>query len=746
VHSDGPLGAPSEHRVTTITRADPAASPRFVVLVLFSAALISSALLMFVVEPLVGRLVLPLLGGAPAVWTTCVMFFQALLLAGYAYAHIGHQVLGIRRHALLHMAAVALSLLAAGSYLTINGVPDGPPTLWLVRVLTASIGLPFFLLSTNGPLLQLWFSRTRHRRASDPYFLYAASNIGSLVGLLLYPLVIEPLLPVSRQVSYWRAGYMLFVALTAACTTVLCLGKTVSRESHLPRRPLPARVSWQRRLKWIALAFAPSSLMLAVTTFISTDVAAVPLLWVLPLALYLITFIVTFSVLDGGRWTLLDRLLPIGSLLLVMFLVMRVNSPLLAVLAVHLGVFFLTSLACHRELANDRPEPERLTQFYLLVAAGGVLGSAFNALIAPAIFTAVLEYPAALLLVILLRRRWDAQQQPSLGWQWLGPPVVGLVTAILLLRTVEIESIPVRFAVLGIPALISLSLSRTRVAFAAALASILVASAWQPDDLGRTLMSKRTFFGTYRVRVDPSGRYQTLFHGTTLHGMQSVAADRRGLPLSYYHRSGPLGDVFTLPIASHPAIGVVGLGVGSIAAYRRDGQRMTFFEIDPAVESIARGSVFSYLTTCGDACRVVIGDARQSLARNEERFGLLVLDAFSSDAIPVHLLTREAFQTYLIRLPPKGLVAVHISNRHFDLEPVLSRLANELNLKALVRRDQALEDDGSGRSSSVWVALATDDYAMSVLRDRGRWEPLSSRETVALWTDDFSNILALLRR
>jgi spermidine synthase len=731
--------------VTTVTSTEAPAFYRPVVLFLFVAGLTSGALLMFVAEPLVGRMMLPLLGGAPAVWNTCVMFFQGLLLAGYVYAHIGHRLMGVRWHALVHTGLMLVSVLAVGTFLTVESTPNGSPTLWLLRTLTVSIGLPFFLLSSTAPLLQLWFSRTRHRRASDPYFLYAASNVGSLIGLLMYPLAIEPLLPTSSQISYWRAAYVVYVAVAAACTSVLWLAAMVSREPQHTRASPPAAVSWQRRLRWVGLAFAPSSLMLAVTTFISTDVAAVPLLWVVPLALYLITFVVAFSALDGVRWMLLDRLLPVGSLLLVLFLFMRLNGPLWTVLIVHLGVFFLAALVCHRELANDRPEPEHLTQFYLLIAVGGVVGSAFNTLVAPAIFTAVVEYPVALFLVLLLRRAWDAQHQPSIRWQWIGPLLVALAAAGVLLVTFEMDSVPVRFALMGIPAVISLSLGRTRVAFVAALTAILVVSAWQPDELGQTVMSRRTFFGTYRVRLDRTGGYLTLIHGTTVHGMQSLAADKRNEPLSYYHPSGPLGDVFDLPIALHTAIGVVGLGVGSIAAYRRDAQRITFFEIDPAVEAIARtSSSFTYLSTCGDSCRVVIGDARQSLARSGEPFGVLVLDAFSSDAIPVHLLTREALQAYLARLTPNGVVAFHISNRHLDLEPVLFRLAQAFTLTALIRRDQAVDGDTSGRSSSVWVAMARDAGVLSSLQAR-EWQALRSSDSVALWTDDFSNVVALLR-
>jgi spermidine synthase len=705
---------------------------------------------MFVLEPMVGRIMLPFLGGAPAVWNTCVMFFQCMLLVGYGYAHAGTSVLGARRHALLHVLALAVSVVFVGNALIVPP-PAGaaPPVGWLLSTLIVSIGLPFFLLAATAPLLQVWFSQTGHRDAGDPYFLYAASNLGSLAGLLLYPTLIEPVLPLSAQATYWRYGYVGFAAAITACAAVVWLSASRRQSDPLDGNvpEIESSIGRIRRLRWVALAFAPSSLMLAVTSFISTDVAAVPLLWVVPLALYLLTFVLAFGHSSRGRWPAADRFLPLVTLLLVLFLVLQVNGPLQVVLPVHLAVFFLAALVCHRELADDRPAPAHLTQFYLLVAFGGVLGSVFNTLVAPALFTAIVEYPAALVLVFYVRNLRDPQNGPARWWRWIGPLAVGVATAGILLATIGVESLPLRFALMGIPALLCLSLGRTRIPYATALAAILAVSSFQRDQFGETLFSDRTFFGTYRVRLDPTGEYHTLYHGTTLHGIQSISSARRQEALSYYHRSGPLGDVFTLAGAEASNVGVVGLGVGSIATYRREGQVLTFFEIDPAVEAIARRSdYFTYLPDCAAACRVVIGDARQALSTNTDQFGVLVLDAFSSDAIPVHLLTREAVDVYLSRLAPHGVLAFHISNRHLDLEPVLATVARELQLHAFIRRDQVIEDGDSGRRSSDWLIMSKTIADLGRLPSDGGWQNAQASSGARLWTDDFSNVLALLLR
>ena len=719
------------------------------VVALFSTSLLCGASLMFLLEPMAAKMALPSLGGAPAVWNTCVVFFQAMLLAGYAYAHAGSKWLGVRRHAGFHIILILASTLTLLTPFEMNergGISN--PVAWLLFELLRSIGLPFFLLATTAPLLQKWFSETGHEAAGDPYFLYAASNIGSLVGLFMYPLVIEPFLPLRLQARYWTFGYMAFAAVVTACALLLLRHRhrTGSTTDPLVDDRVHIRPGTIRRLRWIALSFAPSSLMLAVTTFISTDVAAVPLMWVLPLGLYLLTFVLAFSSPRYPR-AVVDRGLPLLILPLVLFLILGVTGPLVAVVPIHLSVFFLAALVCHRQLADDRPDTAHLTEFYLLMALGGVLGSLFNTLLAPMLFTGIVEYPAVLLLVCFLRSTPKSQADPPQLWRVGGPVIVGLVAWGVMLASSKIDSTAVRFALLGIPAFGCLSLARTRLPFAAAIAGMLTASVFQSDPLGRILHAERTFFGTYKVRQDPAGEYRTLTHGTTLHGIQSISEGRRPEPLSYYHRTGPLGDVFRLsPMTPRrEQVAVVGLGVGSVAAFRKPEQTWTFFEIDPAVEAIARNRrYFSYLADCGDACRVVIGDARQSLAAVSTDYGLIVLDAFSSDAIPLHLVTREAVDLYVSRLASGGLLAFHISNRHLDLEPVLARLAAEAGLVSVVRRDQVAAKEDSGKRSSDWMVMARNLEDLGPLASDTSWRRARHSVTTDLWTDDFSNILTLL--
>ena len=486
--------------------------------------------------------------------------------------------------------------------------------------------------------------------------------------------------------------------------------------------------------------------MLAVTTFISTDIAAIPLFWVLPLGLYLLTFVLAFSAAPRYPRPAVDRGLPLLLLPLAMFLILQISGPLSLVMLTHLGVFFLAALVCHRALADDRPDAAHLTEFFLLVAIGGVLGSLFNTLAAPLLFTGIVEYPAVLVLVCLLRNVPDSAAAPPRTWRLTAPVIVGILTVAVVIVTSGWESLTLRFALLGIPAFLCLTLSRTRLPFAAAILAMLIGAAFEPDQLGRVLHAERTFFGAYKVQIDPAGQFHTLTHGTTLHGLQSLSPARRSEPLSYFHPTGPLGDILRrIPIAAeHPRIGVIGLGVGSVATYRKPSQVWTFFEIDPAVERMARSQYFTYLSDCAAACRVVIGDARQSLAAETGQYGVIVLDAFSSDAIPSHLLTREALQVYLDRLAPGGLFAFHISNRHLGLEPVLARLAEDAGLVALIRRDAVPPGAESGKRSSEWGVMARKPEDLAPLNSDGAWRPVRLRPDVALWTDDFSNVLTLL--
>lgn len=719
---------------------------------LFGTTLAFAAVLMFVLEPMAAKILLPSAGGAPAVWNTCVVFFQTMLLAGYTYAHLGPRWLGIRRHASLHVAIVLLSLVMLPS---ITGLRDAPieshPTMWLLGALVSGVGVPFFVLTTSTPLVQAWFASTRDRAARDPYFLYAASNFGSLAGLLAYPLVIEPLLTLDAQSKFWGAGYVIFAGLIVVCGVVLWHSVAPDAESARDALPTIAAVEdvpgLGRRLRWVALSFAPSSLMLAVTTYISTDLAAIPLLWVVPLALYLLTFVVAFSQRGWYPRGAVERGLPVLILLLTLFVLFGVSGPLFVAVPVHLATFFLAALTCHVQLAEDRPGTSHLTEFYLLVAVGGVLGSAFNTFVAPSLFTGVAEYPAVLVLVCVLRQIPTSNHAVLPTWNWAGPVLITLAIAGLLVSEAQFDSLAIQFGLLAFPALMALSLSRTRLPFAAAVAGVLAASALQPDPFGRLLYADRTFFGIYRVYEDSLGRFRTLMHGTTVHGIQSVTDPQQ--PLSYYHQDGPLGDVFRLvPAAgSSPRIAVVGLGVGSLAAYRAPGQAWTFLEIDPAVETIARNSAyFSYLEHCGAGCRVVIGDARQSLTRDSQQYGLILLDAFSSDAIPLHLVTREALGVYLSRLDPGGVLGFHISNRHLDLEPVLAKLAEEAGLVAFIRRDRTGQSADSGKRSADWMMMAKAAKDLGSLASTGQWRRSEVPPLARLWTDDYSNILALLVR
>ncbi|MBA2306054.1 MAG: fused MFS/spermidine synthase, partial [Acidobacteria bacterium] len=709
----------------------------------------------FLLEPMAAKLVLPLLGGAPAVWNTCVVFFQAMLLAGYAYAHAGPAWLGVRRHAALHL------LLLVGSFLTLQLTLDGAarspeanPFVWLLLLLVRFIGLPFFLLATTAPLLQKWFCSTSHSAARDPYFLYSASNLGSLAGLLLYPIVVEPSLRLQTQASVWVFGYAAFALGSMLCAATLW--RRSAQQSGAPDLPTSARetaaaIPWSRRFRWLVLALAPSSLMLAVTTFVSTDIAAVPLLWILPLALYLLTFVLAFSATSRYPRAIVDRALPLLILPLALFMILQINGPIAVVIPVHLLVFFLAALTCHRQVAEDRPDPAHLTEFYFWIALGGILGSLFNTLVAPLVFTAIVEYPTVLVLVCLLRRVPEGEKSVPRALRFAMPVAAGVFTLAVMLAGPRIESTVLRFGLLAVPAFLCLTVSRLRLPFAVGIGLMLLGSAFQPDPHGDVLSAERTFFGTYKVRLQEDGRYRSLSHGTTMHGMQSVAADTQTEPLSYYHRTGPFGEIVeAVPRASgHREIAVVGLGVGSLASYRRPDQRWTFFEIDPAVERIARRAEhFTYLASCADACTVVLGDARQSLkALDGNEYGVIVLDAFSSDAIPMHLVTREALQIYLARLAPGGVLAFHISNRHLDLEPVLARLAEGAQLTALIRRDRIPNDTSpDGKASSDWLVMTRSTEDFDALTTNRQWTPAATNPRVALWTDDFSNILAVLSR
>jgi spermidine synthase len=737
------------------------------VVLLFAAALFLSAFLLFSVEPIIAKALLPTLGGAPMVWNTCVAFFQLVLLGGYIYAHGAAAWLGKRRHVAVYVVLLALpfTVLPFATRVTSTPSPDASPIGWLLLALFGLIGLPFFVLSTSAAVLQVWFSKTDDPTARDPYFLYAASNLGSLLALVSYPAFVEPMLRLQDQSRVWAVGYSVFVGVSYLCAIVVLRTGTWSRDQPSPVISADAavvhseRVSLRRRARWVALSFIPSSLMLAVTSYLSTDIAAVPLLWVVPLSLYLLTFVIAFGSRASAVSAFANRFLPLLILPLALTMAGQGRPNLWFAIPLHLIAFTMACLLCHSELARDRPQTSSLTDFYFCIALGGMFGGLFNTLAAPLLFSTVVEYPLILVLACLFRSRpavsrvegpvVETRAKQGLAIDVLVAVVVGAFAGGVIagVRYFEADG---RYALigLGIPAFVAFTQSRRPMRFALSLGAILLAGTWASDG-GQTLHTERTFFGVYRVSVEGSGRYRALFHGTTLHGMQATDRSRQADPLTYYHRTGPFGQAFTqLPnVSGAPEIAVVGLGVGSLATYATAGQRWTFYELDPAVERLARSAeYFTYMGKCADRCRVVLGDARISLASAKpNQYGLIVLDAFSSDAIPMHLMTSEAFTLYLSRLSHGGVLAFHISNRHLSLGPVVARLARLHGLTVLEQLDQVTaEESTNGKSASEWVFMAENPTDLGPLVADKRWVPPVVSDSTPLWTDDASSILSVL--
>jgi len=716
---------------------------------LFAATLFLSGFLIFLIEPMVARMVLPVLGGVPMVWTACVVFFQIVMLAGYGYAFAASRWLTVRSHVALHAALLAAPILVLPVIIDAGSVtpPAGNPVGWLLLLLAGTVGLPFFVLSTTASALQDWLSRTDHPSGRDPYFLYAASNAGCMLALAAYPAVVEPALTLREQSGTWTGIYVLFAMLAAGCGAFAWRHRR--DDGRVVRTIIAAPPTITRRARWILLAFIPSSLMLAVTSYMSTDIASVPLLWLAPLALYLLTFTLAFGRYGTQAAAVAARALPVLVVPLALFMVTRVSEPLGPMVVLHVAAFAAIAMNCHAELAKDRPEPAHLTEFYFWLSFGGMLGGLFNTLAAPRLFSGVVEYPIGIMLACLCFRAGSERAPVDRRDATVAIPlaVAGLTAAVLLVAQARGAGLAFVLAGLAVPVLLTFTQRRRGTPFGLSLAAFLAIGIILPEAGTRVLYATRTFFGVYRVTRD--GGYHGLAHGTTMHGMQALATERQDEALTYYHYTGPFGQAWTALSAVSPRrdVAVVGLGVGTLATYAGPDQRWTFFEIDPAIEQIARTSAFfTFLGTCADGCRVVIGDARISLARAPERtYDLLVLDAFSSDSIPVHLMTREALDLYVSRLRPGGVILMHVSNRHLRLAPIVGRLAAERGLAAL----QQIESGGAGwpegKSASHWIALARGDADLGALSRDERWTRLDPSPSAPLWTDDFSNILSVLR-
>ena len=731
---------------------------------LYTATVFAAALLLFLVQPMFARMVLPLLGGSPAVWNTAIVFYQAALLAGYAYARFGPHWLGVPKHAAIHAALMLAPLLVLPL-----SVPPGwtPPTEtnplpWLLALLFTAVGLPFFVVSATSPLMQEWFAATGHRHARDPYFLYAASNAGSLLALVSYPALFEPGLKLEEQSHLWSVGYGALVVLMAACALVLWRN---SRPSFPKSEAICAdnrkdnknseTITPRRRLHWLLLAFVPSSLMLGVTTFLSSDIAAVPLLWVIPLSVYLLTFILAFSRRQILSRELLRRLFPLTLAPLVMAFTLQATRPIALLILLHLVAFFVASTLCHTALAADRPEVKHLTEFYLWLSAGGVLGGAFNALLAPLVFNSVAEYPLTLILGCWLGLRTATPEEPARerGNDFLWPALLGLMTAafVLALEASSFKNSRAAIGVIfGVPTLVCFFFSKRPLRFALGVAAILLAGSLLSGEKGKVLHAERSFFGVHRVTLDPTGQYHMLMHGKTLHGMQSLDPARRREPLTYFHRTGPIGQVLEVyGRDTSKRVAVVGLGAGSLATFGLPEQEWTFYEIDPVVLKLARDErFFSFLRDSAAKVRVVLGDGRLSLASARDRhFDLMILDAYSSDSLPVHLVTREALALYLKKLRPGGILAFNISNLHLNLQPVFANLAHDAGLASFARDDTDVSaaEMAQGKYPSQWLVMARRAEDFSKLVQDSRWIPCTGDPRLPVWTDNYSTLLRVFR-
>jgi hypothetical protein len=732
------------------------------VLIVYTAAIFVSALLLFSVQPLFTRMVLPRLGGSPAVWSVAMVFFQSLLLGGYAYAHylmrLRSRLIPVTIHlVLLAIALLTLPLSIAGGW---GEPPSGGYAFWLLGLFAVSIGLPFFALAANNPLLQAWFVRTGHPNGTDPYFLYASSNIGSFLALLSYPVLLEPLFTLRTQNLIWTGGYGLLIVLIAACGVLLLRSPVSAAIDVLAEESAAPPPAWILRARWIFLAAVPSGLLIAVTAHISTDIAAAPLLWVLPLSLYLLTWVLVFQSrpLLPHKWMLLAQPLAIAGV--IVLLAIGGEQNLLLTLGGNLFFFFVIAMACHGELARTRPAAKYLTGFYVALSFGGMVGGLFAGLIAPFTFSWIAEYPILLALAALCRPPGGNERLP--GWsRWYWPFLAVLAVALIApswsggktmlgeTRVWAIGAVGVLSAVLAL----AVNANRWKI-FATVVVALVLIRAY-PADNGR-VETVRSFFGVHKIVVTPGGQYHVLMHGTTIHGAQRFQNNDgtpivgRPKPISYYHKDGGIGQAIAAIRARKGAalrVAVIGLGAGTLVCASVPGETWKFFEIDQSMVDTARDvRYFSFIRNCAPDLRPVMGDARLTFAREPDGiYDLIIVDAYSSDAIPIHLATEEAMKIYKDKLAPQGAVLMHVSNRHLELASVVVGIADANDLKSWVYDQDSNRDDEYIFPTSV-VVSARDQADVGKLASSDVWELTEADENQRVWTDDYCNVLGAVYR
>lgn len=728
---------------------------------LFLLTILTGSFLLFLVQPMVARMALPRLGGAPAVWNSAMLVYQALLLGGYAYAHrLSREA--PRRQAMIHIALLLVAALWLPLGLASFQPPaDGSPIFWVPWLLIASIGPLFFAVAAQAPLMQRWYGFAGNK--GEPYALYAASNIGSFAGLIAYPLLVEPFMPLKGQNWLWTAIYALLVLAVAACARLLWQTRS-DLAPELAATRSKSSFGWKRRLYWIALAAIPSGLMLSTTTHLTTDLMAMPLVWVIPLGLYLLSFSIAFA--DNQRpayWiskTAPAVLMITGSVVFIIWGKAAING-----LTASLSLLFVVAVALHNEMYRTRPDPSELTGFYLMMSLGGVVGGFFCAIVAPLVFDWTWEHPILILLAAIMlpqARLISLGEEQSFGPRGaliLMSVLGGLALAAGIYSGVKMPidggaiKIVLAIAIIFIGAIVA----GYRFAFACVVAALMFANGgWHNMEQTLAGVRERSYFGTYTINVSDSGSMRWLSHGTTMHGMQMLAEPTR--PISYYAKSSGVGIAMASAeelYGPNASIGVVGLGTGTLACYHKPGQSLQFYEIDPLMVDIARTKgVFSFIDRCAPDAKVVLGDARLTLADTPAgKFDILALDAFSSDSIPLHLLTKEAFAVYRKALKPDGLLLVHISNRYIDLNPVVAAEVKAGGWTAALRRDSPPEAAfARGERASQWIAMSPDAARLAqltgpVAAKRGRyyqpdlWIELDAPGKTKRWTDDYASVL-----
>jgi hypothetical protein len=729
---------------------------------LFTIALALSAGLLFWIQPLFGKMLLPLLGGTPSVWNTCLVFFQTALLLGYCYAHAQRRYIPPRMQIISHLCLMLVFLCLLPARVPDGWIPpaQGNPIPWLLLLLSASVGLPFVILSASAPLFQNWFSLSGELRAKDPYFLYAASNFGSLVGILGFPLIIEPRMTLANQAWLWTGGYVVLILIVVS-GSALIWGRISSQQAVTLEATQGSDTS-SPRMWWLLLSAVPSSLLQSVTTYVTTDLASVPLLWVIPLGLYLISFVLVFSRRQLLPHGFMIYSQPVVLLALVLGAFWFPSIGLLWMLLLNLAALFVTAMVCHGELVRLRPSTDRLTEFYLIIAAGGVIGGIFNLILAPLLFSSLMEYPIALVIAGLLIPSTKAVREKSRRLIDVAIPVAILLVLFGIVWSAEtwmgIAFDRMDRAIVAIAGGVVVYLCYHHpLRFGLGLAALIVAgmysASYDKHDSWKTVYAERNFFGILKIQSHPRFQWLRMKHNTTSHGIQIGKGKWRRAPTLYYTNIGPVGDMFRCrpPVPSGRKIAVAGLGVGTMASYAAPNDHWMFYEINPAVVNFASDpNHFTYLKDSPAKTEVILGDARLALKNAPEGyFQVILLDAFSSDSIPVHLLTREALSMYLTKLAPEGLLAFHISNRHFDLVSVLKSLAIDLHLTGLWTMHHPSADYRRSLAavSSNWVVLARKAKDLECLVKTGRWNRLDENEEPVprTWTDDYSNIIECLR-